>query len=73
MPNYIVTDRDGKIVKPGDTVIDYRGKADTFERVERGPQEHHGTPKVRVGGWVYYCNVFGLTVKWVADQSPDDQ
>ena len=68
MKNAIVTivkDKDGNIIKPGDTITDFRGDQTTFHSVSRPPQEGR-TAKVLVGTddglREYYCTVFGLTV-----------
>lgn len=65
MGDYIVTDRDGRAVRPGDTVTSCRGTSAVFVRVTRGP-EHNGTAKVAVtedgDSREYYARVFGLTV-----------
>lgn len=67
MSGYTVTDRDGRVVTPGDTVTSFRGEPARFVCVTRGP-EYNGTAKVAVA-WPdesdsreYYAQVFGLTV-----------
>lgn len=70
MPNeYVVVEvSTGRNISPGDAVTDFRGEHGTFVRVERGPQEHHGQPKVAVreanGQWALGRNasVWGLRI-----------
>lgn len=58
----------GRVVAPGDVVSSFRGVLGTFVEVERGPQEHHGMPKVAVreadGRWALGRNadVWGLRI-----------
>lgn len=63
---YVVTDRNGRVVKPGSTIIDFRGDKATFLAVTRGP-----LPGKSAKVWVeadgskreLYCTVFDLTVQ----------
>ena len=58
---YVVTDGNGKLVRPGDTVTSFRGEPGVFQLVSRGPQ-YNGTAKVIVDGREYYDRVWHLTV-----------
>ncbi|HET9655410.1 MAG TPA: hypothetical protein VFP72_08650, partial [Kineosporiaceae bacterium] len=67
---YTVTEvATGRVVSAGDLVSSFRGESGTFEGVERGPQEHHGMPKVAVrepGGRLSLgrnANVWGLRIR----------
>ena len=60
-PTYTVTDREGRQIKQGDIVVDFRGTAWTFIQVTRGV-EYNGTAKVEVDGGEFYAGVFGLRV-----------
>lgn len=59
----------GRVLSPGDMVSDFRGSPGTFVGVDRGPQEHHGMPKVAVresdGRWAPARNadVWGLRIR----------
>jgi hypothetical protein len=46
---YIITEKaTGRVIRAGDSVTSFRGNVGVFEKVERGPQEHYGEPKVAV-------------------------
>ena len=62
-----VKDRDGRIIREGDTIVDFRGEEAEFVRVQRYPRPgkqaliHAKYPD----GWEhdYYASVFGLIVQ----------
>jgi len=56
-----VTNKEGAIVNPGDTVTDFRGETATYQGVARGPEPER-MAKVIVDGREYYASVFDLTV-----------
>lgn len=58
--SYVVTDLAGNVIRPGDRIIGARGDA-TFESVVYGP-EYTGTARIRVNGYEYRPEVWGLTV-----------
>lgn len=73
-PLYVVRDKDGRNVSPGDRIKDFRGDVWVFESVSRGV-EYNGTAKVVVSdpnfdaagqhwsGWrEFYAQVFDLQV-----------
>jgi hypothetical protein len=69
-PRYVVREvATGKEITPGDPVIGGRAKVATFDEVVYGP-EYTGTARVRVNGFEYCPNVWGLTVERVGVGCP---
>jgi hypothetical protein len=65
---YKVTDSSGKVVNPGDTVVDFRGDKSIFLEVTRAPEVGRDAKvyvKDLAGGWKqeFYARVFDLTVE----------
>lgn len=59
--------RDGKPVRPGDRVHDFRGEAGVYEMISRIPEPEEGkTGKVIVDGREFYAKVWGLEIVEVA-------
>lgn len=59
--------RDGKPVRPGDQVHDFRGEAGVYEMISRIPEPDLGkTGKVIVDGREFYAKVWGLEIVEVA-------
>lgn len=58
--------KDGREVRPGDTVTNFRGAAGTFERATRAPDAGR-TGKVMVSGGETYMTVWDLEVREVDD------
>lgn len=72
MSGYVVTDEEGRVVKPGDTVTSFRGENAEFVRVARGASLGHsalvevfwkGTEVSVPTTHTYYAQVFGLSVE----------
>lgn len=69
-PVYVVTDYNGKVVKAGDTVRDFRGDKATFLSVTRGPAPGKSAlvcvEEKAIDGMAFkrelYCGVFDLIV-----------
>lgn len=60
--------RDGKPVRPGDAVHDFRGEAGVYEMISRIPEPEEGkTGKVIVNGGEFYAKVWGLEIVQVSD------
>jgi hypothetical protein len=62
--------KDGREVRPGDTVTDFRGDTGTFQYATRAPGGHR-TGKVMVSGGETYMTVWDLVVREVPDREPD--
>jgi hypothetical protein len=59
--------RDGKVVRPGDQVHDFRGEAGVYEMISRLPDPEEGkTGKVIVDGREFYAKVWSLEIVAVA-------
>jgi hypothetical protein len=52
----------GVEVKPGETVISFRGESGTFQQATRENEEGGRDGKVIVDGFEFYARVYGLRV-----------